>query len=102
MVVDQLRQLVRHYISGRSDYASFRREFVVNFLSVRHDDALLDRLCHSMESLCSDFSQGHFVDEVSMKAALARTALPLVAQSVQVVTHMPVIYSAFGSWCLDL
>lgn len=92
MSIDQLRLLVRQYISGECAYDAFRRQFVSDCLSVRHADVLVDRLSNAIESLCSDYSNGYIADELIFEAALGRVALPAVARSVQAANQIDFVF----------
>jgi hypothetical protein len=101
MSVEHLRQLVLRYISGDLDYGHFRAQFVADFLSVRHADALLERLSNAIESFCSDLSQGHPPDELRLKSCLARAAFPVLPTSVQAVNRIDVVFDAARSVVLS-
>lgn len=101
MSVEQLRQLVRRYISGDLDYAHFRAQFVADFLSVRHADALVERLSNAIESFCSDLSQGYLADELSLKSCLARAAFHALPTSVQAANRIDVVFDAARSVVLS-
>jgi hypothetical protein len=66
----ELARLIRSYLDGELDYATFRREFVVRFLAVRSDDEGTDAVVVETESLCADLAEGQIASEASLKDAL--------------------------------
>ena len=90
----ELAQLIRSYLAGELDYSTFRREYVVRFLSVRRDDDE-DAAVVEVESLCADVAEGEIASEDALKAALR--ALPYVAQGAPLIVGMA--YYAASSSC---
>ena len=66
----ELKNLVRRLITGEISYAQFRREMVVQFLSSRNDDPVVEYAAYAVEAECADYSEGLF-DLAALKNRLS-------------------------------
>lgn len=67
-MMDQLRQLVRRFVSGELEYRQFRREFGP-FISHGDQNPALGKVCELIESECSAFEHG-IINEFGFKLGL--------------------------------
>ena len=58
--MNELRRLMLGLVAGEISYAQFRREMVVQFLSSRNDDPVVEYAAHAVEAECADYSEGLF------------------------------------------
>lgn len=79
----ELAQLVKRYAKGEIDYRTFRREFVVQFLSVSSNYPVLETAVAKIESLCADVAEGLISSESELKNNLQE----LVRDSVLVISR---------------
>lgn len=56
--MNQLREIVRQYVTGAIDFATFRRAMVVDFLSSRTAGDAVESVATAIDIDCSDFSEG--------------------------------------------
>lgn len=67
--MNELRQLVRRFLSGELNYKQFRREFGP-FFSRSDADPLISKVCELIESECSAFEHG-IIDAMGLKVGLS-------------------------------
>jgi hypothetical protein len=66
----KLAQLVKRYADNEIDYSTFRREFVMQFLSVRNNDVAIADVVAMIESLCADVAEKLIVSEADLREQL--------------------------------
>lgn len=76
MRVTELLQLVNRYTLGDIDYATFRREFVSLFLSVRSEDQSVACAVAEIESLCADVAERIILSEIDLRNKLMAIVEP--------------------------
>src|SRR5574337_2076949 len=67
-MMNELRQLVRRFVSGELDYREFRREFGP-FFSQSDAHVSISKVCELIESECSAFEHG-IINQDGLKLAL--------------------------------
>lgn len=94
--MNELRKLVMRYIAEPMAFEEFRRAFVQQFLTTARADESLQWKIASIESMCSDFSEGIF-DEATLKTNML-TSLRTEALSATVEAGCGIQYGdSFGS-----
>ena len=88
MDLSQLRLLVRRFVDGELAYPVFRAQFVVEYLSILHQDSEVERDVNIIESACADFDEGD-ISAQDLQAELSLIANSPIIWFEPVVTPRP-------------